>query len=160
MTRTWIQKFLWNWQLKILNFLIQKKCNQNLKMTLLFYLLFVFNNNSFFFFLYFIFLKKIIKMDNFLPLPWWWWWKPDPLIFTEVVMDSSGPGPHLGCQMAAPCRNISSPSPKGSPHLVHRAQVGWKWLLSPAWRTFPEINLKRYDLKLSKIIFFFFFFKK
>jgi len=31
-----------------------------------------------------------------------------------------------------PCRYISSPSPKGSPHLVHRAHVGWKWWLSPA----------------------------
>lgn len=48
-----------------------------------------------------------------------------------------GPGPQRGCQMAAPCKYISSPSPKGSPHLVHRAQVGWKWWLSPACSTFP-----------------------
>ena len=26
---------------------------------------------------------------------------------------------YLGCQIAAPCRYISSPSPKGSPHFVH-----------------------------------------
>ena len=41
------------------------------------------------------------------------------------------------------CRNISSPSPKGSPHLVHLAQVGWKWLFSPACKTLPEMNRKQ-----------------
>lgn len=45
---------------------------------------------------------------------------------------SVGPGPHLGCHMAPPCKYISSPSPKGSPHFVQRAHVGWKWWLSPA----------------------------
>lgn len=51
---------------------------------------------------------------------------------------SPGPGPHLGCQMAAPWMYISSPSLKMLPHLVHLAQVGWKWF-SPAWSTFPVI---------------------
>lgn len=35
-------------------------------------------------------------------------------------------------KMNLPCKYISSPSPKGSPHLEQRAQVGWKWWLSPA----------------------------
>jgi hypothetical protein len=42
------------------------------------------------------------------------------------------------------CRNISSPSPNGSPHLVHLAQVGWKWLFSPAWSTLPEMKRRQY----------------
>lgn len=48
---------------------------------------------------------------------------PSPCPLT-IPFGPVGPGPQRGCQMAAPCRYISSPSPNGSPHFVQRAQVG------------------------------------
>ena len=105
----------------------------------------------------------------------WLWLAPFKYSVMFPLVCWPGPGPHRGCQIAAPChylnrlrklmnphrrvdshirklwrmtewghtcRYISSPSPKGSPHFEQRAQVGWKWWLSPAcWQLkIPEFS--------------------
>ena len=44
----------------------------------------------------------------------------------KIIPDSDGPGPQRGCQIALPCRYISSPSPNGSPHFVQLVQFVWQ----------------------------------